>query len=363
MFGGGGGASGDGSTARNAAARSDRSPPPPAASADSAGVDEGGLADFLAPAPQQQASRFGRGATGAVGRGVAPGDDPYGLFTDTGAASSRVAQSRARYDTLFGEEVSFRFDQRNVCREWWRKVRDAVVGWGTRSRCRALCGRYGTSWRSHCFYSERVNLTVVKTGWRRHGTLQKTSVWSGRALPHLAVRHCFMEYHRVMIRGSLIRCDQACVVWTGSRCWVQGMHPTALVNIVDRGSCVRRQVSTTNFPLRSLSLRVPDRRTRAAVTWPVALIEGVRRRVGEPTLVHCSKMTTLGRGGVVVFSPCLVPACPIRASFVHPASPWRPVCVNRLRDVQGPCTRPDAKTSLLAWHFCHALCRLPAKLR
>lgn len=49
-----------------------------------------------------------RGATGSGS--TADGADRFGLFTASGGTTttsgSRVAQSRARYDTLFGEEVS-----------------------------------------------------------------------------------------------------------------------------------------------------------------------------------------------------------------------------------------------------------------
>lgn len=73
-----------------------------------AGDDDGGLADFLGASSGVPSSQAAQGRGGSSGSGGAAGDgaDRYGLFTtNTGATGggSRVSQSRARYDTLFGE--------------------------------------------------------------------------------------------------------------------------------------------------------------------------------------------------------------------------------------------------------------------
>eukprot|EP00903_Cladosiphon_okamuranus_P010659 g10077.t1 len=65
---------------------------------------DGGLADFLGSPPAGSSTSGG-------GRRAGDEADRYGLFTTTSGAaapgrSSRVAQSRSRYDTLFGEEES-----------------------------------------------------------------------------------------------------------------------------------------------------------------------------------------------------------------------------------------------------------------
>lgn len=70
-------------------------------------TDDGGLSDFLGSSGPQSQGRTGGAGTAASGGG----GDRYGLFTAAGDAGSgsvggsRVAQSRARYNTLFGEEV------------------------------------------------------------------------------------------------------------------------------------------------------------------------------------------------------------------------------------------------------------------
>lgn len=68
--------------------------------------DEGSLVDFLGTSETGLAGQD-RGVTGSGS--TADGADRFGLFTASGGAStssgSRVGQSRARYDTLFGEEV------------------------------------------------------------------------------------------------------------------------------------------------------------------------------------------------------------------------------------------------------------------
>ncbi|CAM9880426.1 unnamed protein product [Sphacelaria rigidula] len=69
-------------------------------------TDDGGLSDFLGSSGPQSQGRTGGAGTAASGGG----GDRYGLFTAAGDAGSgsvggsRVAQSRARYNTLFGEE-------------------------------------------------------------------------------------------------------------------------------------------------------------------------------------------------------------------------------------------------------------------
>lgn len=67
---------------------------------------DGGLADFLGSPAGSSTSGGGRRAGDEA--------DRYGLFTTTGGAAapggnSRVAQSRSRYDALFGEEVRASF--------------------------------------------------------------------------------------------------------------------------------------------------------------------------------------------------------------------------------------------------------------
>lgn len=71
-----------------------------------AGNDDGGLADFLTSSGQ--ASNQPAQSRAAAAGGGGGGDDRYGLFTTTSGNAGggpRVAQSRVRYDTLFGEEV------------------------------------------------------------------------------------------------------------------------------------------------------------------------------------------------------------------------------------------------------------------
>lgn len=71
--------------------RTSRSPPP------SSGLrDDGGLSDLLGTSTTQGQGRSSRG--GAE-------EDPFGLYSSSGTGTSRLRQSGARLEALFGEEV------------------------------------------------------------------------------------------------------------------------------------------------------------------------------------------------------------------------------------------------------------------
>lgn len=110
LFGGGGNGTTSTATTNNfATSRNSQSPPQSSIMRRGLGNnnsvdDDGGLADFLGPSGTNPPSS----SAGQAGMGDA---DRYGLFTtNTGNTRGvpRVSQSRARYDTLFGEEVIIR---------------------------------------------------------------------------------------------------------------------------------------------------------------------------------------------------------------------------------------------------------------
>ncbi|CBJ26106.1 Mx1, Mx-like dynamin-related GTPase [Ectocarpus siliculosus] len=113
FFGGGGGGGGGGAASVSATdfnSRNSQSPPQSASmrrglEEGGGSNDDGGLADFLGSPAAGSSSVGGSGGARRVGEEA----DRYGLFpASTGGAAagggSRVAQSRSRYDALFGEE-------------------------------------------------------------------------------------------------------------------------------------------------------------------------------------------------------------------------------------------------------------------